>query len=52
MVAMTRGTIAVVAAMVVAGCSGGESQEKASTDVDTAARPWVDAIDEAARAGS
>jgi len=28
MVAMTRGTVAVVAAMVVAGCSGGESQEK------------------------
>jgi hypothetical protein len=34
MVAMTRGAIAVVAAIVVGGCGGGEEQEQAFTPAD------------------
>jgi hypothetical protein len=34
MVAMTRGAIAVVAAIVVSGCGGGEEQEQAFTPAD------------------
>ena len=33
-VAMTRGVIAVVAAIVVGGCSGGEEQEQVFTPAD------------------
>jgi hypothetical protein len=34
MVVMTRGAIAVVAAILVGGCSGGEQQEQVFTPAD------------------